>query len=137
MQIFLSILGAIVSFFGTSQGLWLVFSNISFTIPFSKKMVKYEVYSSTVHKQLVIVDCVSSLITFILACLIMIPVVIFGSMTTLWISGASFVVGMVWSLIFNRNMIGNTYYNVNRFISKHSICMDMDKFNDIPLNFRY
>lgn len=135
MQIVLSILGAIISFFGISQGIWLLLSDLTFTIPFSRKMVKYEVYSTSVHKQLIAVELFGKIITLILTIALMIPIIVFGNKTCLWISVASFFAGILWSLIFNRNCIGSTHYNIARFESRHSICMDMDTYYAIPLSF--
>ena len=40
------------------------------------------------------------------------------------------MIGLIYSLIINRAAVGYTYFNVERFVSKHQICMNMDKYNE-------
>ena len=63
-------------------------------------------------------------------------VLIFGETVTYILSGVGFVIGLIYSLIINKAAVGYTYFNVERFVSKHQICMDMDKYNENKFFFK-
>lgn len=130
MDIFLGILGFFIALFGVSQGIVLLVNYFSFTKPFSFKMVKYQVYDYSVHNQLTKVELVSCIITLIISVMLITVVLIFGEIITYILSGVGFAIGLIYSLIINKAAVGYTYFNVDRFVSKHQICMDMDKYNE-------
>lgn len=130
MDIFLGILGFIIAFFGISQGIISLVNCFSFTKPFSLKMVKYQVYDYSMHIQLIIVELTSRLIALIITVVLIAIVLIFGETVTYILSGVGFAIGLIYSLIINKAAVGYTYFNVERFVSRHYICMDMDKFNE-------
>ncbi len=130
MDIFLGILGFFIALFGVSQGIVLLVNYFSFTKPFSLKMVKYQVYDYSVHNQLTKVELVSCIITLIISVMLIAVVLIFGEIITYILSGVGFAIGLIYSLIINKAAVGYTYFNVDCFVSKHQICMDMDKYNE-------
>jgi hypothetical protein len=133
MNVFLVVILSIINFFvsliGVAQGIVLFIKLISFTRPFSMEMVSNEIYALPVHKQLMYVEWISSLITLLVSVGIAIVLIVFGKTPCLIVSIIGLIVGLIYSLIINRTAIGRTQYNIDRFIKRHSICMDPEKMN--------
>lgn len=129
LTIILCILSFLVAFIGVAQGIVLIVKMITFTQPFSMEMVKNNVYELTVHKQLVFVDWTASLITLLVAVCMAAGLIIWGKTPCLIVAIAGFIVGLIYSLVINKAAIGRTQYNIDRFVNKHSICMNEDRWN--------
>ena len=55
--------------------------------------------------------------------------IIWGKTPCLIVAIAGFIVGLIYSLVINKAAIGRTQYNIDRFVNKHSICMNEDRWN--------
>lgn len=129
LTVILCILSFVVAFLGVAQGIVLIVKMITFTQPFSTEMVKNNVYQLPVHKQLIFVDWTASLITLLVASGMAAGIIIWGKTPCLIVAIVGLVIGLTYSLVINKAAIGRTQYNIDRFVSKHSICMNEDEWN--------
>lgn len=130
MDIFLGVLGFLIALLGVSQGIVSLISYFTFIKPFSLKMVKFQVYDYSVHRQLIKVEFASKIFSLMIYLILITILLVFGKNITFFLSSIGFVIGLVYSLLINKSAIGYTYFNVERFVSKHQICMNMDKYNE-------
>ena len=56
-------------------------------------------------------------------------IIIWGKTPCLIVAIVGLVIGLTYSLVINKAAIGRTQYNIDRFVSKHSICMNEDEWN--------
>lgn len=131
MKIFVNALVFAVTFFFIAPCTVHFIRNFTFVIPFSQKMVNYNVYTLAVHKQLVFTDCLSSGVLFLVALVLAICVFLFEGHIEYITLGVSFLL----SLIATFKELMATQANIKQFYNRHYICMDSQNFYDFVQDF--
>ena len=131
MKIFINILIFIATYFLLAPSLLLSIKIFTFVIPFSRKMVEYNVYTQPVHKQLVFVDCVTSVIFLLIASFLTGCIFVYFGHTELITLGCSFLLCFFVSL----KDLKITPYTIKRFYKNHYICMDNQNFDRFIQDF--
>lgn len=124
INIFIIFIGSL-----STQSIWLLIRNFYFDIPFSHKMISLGIIDSKLKNQLITVEWLSSFLMLI----ILSGLCVLGAFLTAPIGWIVYISTIVFFLLFLRPK--REYYtwsdlNITKYAKRHSICMDMDKFND-------
>lgn len=124
----INIIIAIVSIFAI-QGIFLLINFFKFELPFTNEMISKGIIQQSAKAQLLTVELVSCLLTFIIGNGLCLVGAYFTRPSGFIVYGA---VVLIVLLFFRptKDRYTTSDYNVKRYVNRHSVCMDMDKFNE-------
>lgn len=131
MKIVINILLFVATYFLLAPSVLYFIRNFTFVIPFSRMMIRYNVYDFPVHKQLIFVDCVSSGIFLLVALVLIVCIFVFFG----YIEYITFGLGFLLCFIISAKDMKFSQYNVKRFYKHHYICMDKQNFDRFIQDF--
>jgi hypothetical protein len=117
----------------SAQGVFLIINFFKFIIPFTNEMISKGIIKQTIKIQLLAVELSSCLLTFIIGNGLCLVGAYFTRPSGFIVYG---IVTLIMLLFFRptKDRYTKSFYNINEYIRQHSICMDMDKFNEINFN---
>lgn len=131
MRILINILILVAAALLIAPSFNMFLRNFTFVRPFSKLMVKYNVYDVAVHKKLVLVDFITDIILFSLTMIIAILVFIYGGTIEIIV----LLIGLLISFFITMNQLSINQENIKRFCKRHYVCMDMQNFDSFIQDF--
>lgn len=124
IDIFIAILGLF-----SVQGIWLMVKFFSFEVPFTNKLIALGVIKKDIKSQLLFVDLFSKLITIILGNGICVLLAGFVEPSGYIVYGITAFVTLLFFRPTKENYSWSSE-NIVKYISRHSICMDMKKLKE-------
>lgn len=125
MKILINILIFIAALLLIAPSFTMLLRNFTFVRPFSKLMVKYNVYDAAVHKQLVLVDIIGDILLFSLSAAITVLIFIYGGTVEIVV----LLIGFLISFLITINQLQINQNNIKRFCKRHYVCIDMQNFD--------
>lgn len=131
MRILINILILVTAALLIAPSFTMFLRNFTFVRPFSKLMVKYNVYDAAVHKQLVLVDIIGDILLFSLSAAITVLIFIYGGTIEI----IMLFIGFLISFFITMNQLSINQENIKRFCKRHYVCMDMQNFDSFMQDF--
>jgi len=127
----IDIIIAIVAIFAI-QGIFLLINFFKFELPFTNEMISKGIIQQSTKAQLLTVELVSCLLTFIIGNGLCLVGAYFTRPSGFIVYG---VVALIVLLFFRptKDRYIMSDYNIKRYVNRHSVCMDMDKFKETML----
>lgn len=125
MKILINILIFIAALLLIAPSLTMLLRNFTFVQPFSKLMVKYNVYDTATHKHIMLVNIISNI-------LLIVPPVAIAALIFIYCETVEMVVlliGFLISFLITINQLQINQENIKRFCKRHYVCMDMQNFD--------
>lgn len=127
--IIIDIIIAVVTLFSI-QSIFLIIRFFNFELPFTNEMISKGIIEPTTKTQLLGVELFSDLFTFILANGLCLVGAYFTKPSGFIVYG---VVALIMLLFFNptKDRYTKSEYNIKRYVRRHFVCMDMEKYNEV------
>jgi len=135
----IDIIIAIVAIFAI-QGIFLLINFFKFELPFTNEMISKGIIQQSTKAQLLTVELVSCLLTFIIGnglCLVGAyftrpsGFIVYGVVALIVLLFFRLIVLLFFRPTKDRYIMSD--YNIKRYVNRHSACMDMDKFKETML----
>lgn len=127
--VIVDIIIAIVALFSVS-GIFLIINFFNFELPFTNEMISKGIIKPKVKTQLLAVELVSCLLTFIIGNCLCLVGAYFTRPSGFIVYG---IVALINLFFFRptKDRYTRSHYNIDRYIRNHSVCMDMEKLNEV------